>query len=158
MKVSVTCAHNYVVDGLDLIPLENAQAVLRMELQRLDGLLSAFYGRAIEGHDLPATYAVLKILDARAKLLGLHPREGQQAQLLIAAAAAGESAKPFAEITFVVPTGNGSDHRSDVTDLQVPRVTPQPPTPPWGYHQRRLPPPEPSRDRWRGFFASSQST
>jgi hypothetical protein len=47
MKVSVGVAHNFVVEGMNAIPAERAEAVLRMELKRLDALLSAHYDNAV---------------------------------------------------------------------------------------------------------------
>jgi hypothetical protein len=55
MHCSVSFAPGYVVEALREIPLEAAQEVLRLELQRLDGLLSAYYDSGASGHDLRQT-------------------------------------------------------------------------------------------------------
>jgi hypothetical protein len=82
MKVSISVAHNYVVAAMNAIPLENAKAVLAMELKRLDSLMRAHYLHAAAG-DLAATAMVLRVMDQRAKLLGLYPEHGKT-QVLIA--------------------------------------------------------------------------
>lgn len=40
MKISIGTAHDYVVEGMSMIPLENAKVVLAIELKRLDNLLA----------------------------------------------------------------------------------------------------------------------
>jgi hypothetical protein len=106
MKVSISTAHAYVVEGLDLIPLENAKRVLAMELKRLDAVMAAHYGNAVAG-DLAATSAVLRVMDQRAKLLGLYPKEGSALIALNGGAVNGaDGGAPLpVQITFVVPTG-----------------------------------------------------
>jgi hypothetical protein len=99
MKVSQSVAHGYVVEGLNLIPLENAKAVLALELQRLDGLLSAHYSNVVAG-DTVATAMTLRILDQRARLLGLYPEYGKTAAVLVSALPVGE---PI-QVEFVVPS------------------------------------------------------
>jgi hypothetical protein len=69
------------------------------------------------------------IIDRRAKLLGLYPREGQLAALLVTAAANGEVAPPTIE--FVVPGRR-----------EAPEDTAPPPAPPFAW-QRQLAPPTP---------------
>jgi hypothetical protein len=64
MKVSMSVAHGYVVEGVNLIPLENAKAVMALALQRLDGLLSAHYSNAVAG-DTAATAMTLRILELK---------------------------------------------------------------------------------------------
>jgi hypothetical protein len=78
MKISISTAHAYVVEGLNLIPLENAKQVLALELKRLDGLLAAHYPNAIEG-DVAATNVSLNIIHRRSQLLGLYPEYGKMA-------------------------------------------------------------------------------
>jgi DNA-binding NarL/FixJ family response regulator len=58
LKVSEATIHGWIVEALRSIPMESAQEVLRMELRRLDCLLSAFIGNGIEG-DLPAACIAL---------------------------------------------------------------------------------------------------
>jgi hypothetical protein len=56
----------------DLLPVEKREAVLQMELQRLDMMQAAVYRDADTG-DIPAQEAVLKIMHQRARYLGLYP-------------------------------------------------------------------------------------
>lgn len=53
---------------------ESVEEARQLELMRLDELMFALWGRAIGG-DLPAASCVLKIMDRRAKLLGLDKPE-----------------------------------------------------------------------------------
>ena len=127
MKISISTAHAYVVEGLNLIPLENAKQVLALELKRLDGLLAAHYPNAIEG-DVAATNVSLNIIHRRSQLLGLYPEYGKMATVLVSASPIGE---PI-QVEFVVPTG-----RREPAD--APPAPGQPPFP----SQKSLPAPEP---------------
>jgi hypothetical protein len=127
MKCSISVAHGYVVEGMDAIPLENAKAVLAMELRRLDQLQSAYYEKAIEGFDLPALHGCLRVMDQRAKLLGLNPEEGK-AQVLISAGAPGGQ-KPESStinVVFAVP-GKKPWHDTLVGSVSDKRLLPAPP-------------------------------
>jgi hypothetical protein len=53
---------------------ESVEEVRQLELMRLDEMMFALWDRAISG-DLPAASCVLKIMDRRAKLLGLDKPE-----------------------------------------------------------------------------------
>jgi hypothetical protein len=101
MKISISTAFDYVVEGMNLIPLENARQLLGMELERLDAYLVAFHEDAVAG-DLHAAEMALKISNHRARLLGLFPESGRMAAVLVAAQNGG-IAPPVIE--FVVPTG-----------------------------------------------------
>lgn len=73
LGISVSTAHKAVTKGL--VELEKSQedaakGVLQMELDRLDQLQFAHFRQAVKG-DGAATDRVLKIMDRRAKLLGL---------------------------------------------------------------------------------------
>ena len=66
-------AQSYVVHAMkDLLPVEKREAVLQMELQRLDMMQAAVYRNAEDG-DIHAQEAVLKIMHQRARYLGLYP-------------------------------------------------------------------------------------
>ena len=66
-------AQSYVVHAMkDLLPVEKREAVLQMELQRLDMMQAAVYRKAEDG-DIHAQEAVLRIMHARARYLGLYP-------------------------------------------------------------------------------------
>jgi hypothetical protein len=64
-------AYKRVKETLIFESIEEAQ---QLELMRLDEMMFALWGRAIGG-DLPAASCVLKIMDRRAKLLGLDKPE-----------------------------------------------------------------------------------
>jgi hypothetical protein len=130
MKASVSTVHGWVVQGMSMIPVNNAKEVLALELQRLDNLMSAHYANAVNG-DVSATEMCLRVIEKRARLCGLFPREGQLAQILVAAAANGE-VQPLTQIEFVIP---GTKPEDD--EQQSPVRGPQPP---WAW-QRQLPAP-----------------
>jgi hypothetical protein len=123
MIISLSTAHDYVVEGMNAIPLENARQVLAMELTRLDALLAAHYATALTG-DASATALALRVIDQRARLLGLYPEYENWR-------GAPPSALPmhcFHPAEFVVPSTARSGRRA----ARAPY--------PW---QKSLPPPEP---------------
>jgi hypothetical protein len=68
-------AHDYVVKALrDTIPREKAEAVLRLEMARLDAMQGAIFANAANG-DIPSIDACLRIIHQRARLLGLYPND-----------------------------------------------------------------------------------
>lgn len=124
LGVSVGTVHGWIVETLRAIPLESAQEVLRLELQRLDGLLSAFYENGVEG-DLPAADMALKIIEKRARLLGLYPEMGKPSPVGVAVNVNGGDSEtlPLLQIEFV-----DCRHKDDELDAPAPgpRVTVQP--------------------------------
>jgi hypothetical protein len=141
MKISLSTAHGYVVEGLNALPIEAARAVLALELKRLDSMFSAFYGNAVEG-DLPATEVCLRIIDRRAKLLGLYPEQGKTTAIL-AVAQAEAGAAPLMRIEFVVPTKKEPEDE---------RRAEAPPAPPFGWQKRLSAPREMRKDEF-GIWA-----
>jgi hypothetical protein len=68
-------AHDYVVKALSsMVPREKAEAVLQLELTRLDAMEGAIFREAAKG-DIPSIDACLRIQHQRAKLLGLYSGE-----------------------------------------------------------------------------------
>jgi hypothetical protein len=67
---STGAAFNAVDRGLRRWVKEPLDTVVTMELQRLDALLRAFWSRAVGG-DVDAAAFVLKVLERRARMLGL---------------------------------------------------------------------------------------
>jgi hypothetical protein len=129
MKRPPTTVYRWLSDAIERITFEPAQAVLKLELQRLDEVQSGIYNDAVGGH-LPALYAYLALLDRRAKLLGLYPREGQPQQMLVNIAGDGEK-----QTKIIVQFEAGLSE----PDEPVPRdVTPRPAVTP-----QRAPPTEP---------------
>jgi hypothetical protein len=110
MKIAVSTAFSYVVEGMDAIPLENAKLVLAQELTRLDALLHAHIHNAGAG-DIEAGRVVLNIMHHRAPLLGFYPEQGKT-QVLIAAAAAADQPSPI-KIEFIMPTKRDDDSGLD---------------------------------------------
>lgn len=67
-------AHRAVKQGIADITRESATELLELELARLDDLMAGAYEQARNG-DLFAVDRVLKIIDQRAKFLGLYDRK-----------------------------------------------------------------------------------
>lgn len=70
LRVSHSTAYDDVQDALREITREPAEAVLSIELSRLDAILTPMVDAAISG-DQGAADRVLRIMDRRAKYLGL---------------------------------------------------------------------------------------
>ena len=99
-------AQSYVVRAMkDLLPVEKREAVLQMELQRLDMMQAAVYRNAENG-DIPAQEAVLKIMHQRARYLGLYPDNGKGSGVHVnIGGPVGESAEDTGiQVTFVTAT------------------------------------------------------
>jgi hypothetical protein len=133
MRVSVSVVHGWVVQAMHALPIENAKLVLAMELKRLDGYLAAYHDKALLG-DMPATKMALRILDHRARLLGLYPEHGSLAQVLVQAQS-GDMGVPLIE--FIVPNGAGGQR---VAPADVDAAPPPASGGPYPW-QRALPPP-----------------
>ena len=70
MGKSVSTVHGYVADSLAEVTKEVSEQLRDVEAARLDALQHAIWERAIDG-DLSAMDRVIKIVDRRARLLGL---------------------------------------------------------------------------------------
>ena len=70
MGKSVSTVHGYVTGSLAEVTKEDAQQLRDVEAARLDALQHAIWDKAIDG-DLSAIDRVIKIIDRRARLLGL---------------------------------------------------------------------------------------
>lgn len=71
-------AYEAVMQGLAEVTLEPAEELLKVELQRLDAMQVGLWGKARVG-DVQAVAAVLKVMERRAKLLGLDNVEARLA-------------------------------------------------------------------------------
>jgi hypothetical protein len=106
-------AHDYVVKALrDIIPREKAEAVLHLEMARLDAMQSAIFTNAASG-DIPSIDACLRIIHQRARLLGLYPNDKHNSLHVSV------SDRPTAEdtgiqVTFVRPSRKPEDADSAV--------------------------------------------
>jgi hypothetical protein len=75
LNVSVSTAEKAVKRGLRMIVAEPAEAVLRLELDRLDGAWMGLWPRIQKGEPAAVTAGV-RVIERRAKLLGLDaPKE-----------------------------------------------------------------------------------
>ena len=63
-------AYKAVGTGLDKTLREHSEDVRQLELERLDAMLDGVYGKATSGDD-KAIHVALRIMERRAKLLGL---------------------------------------------------------------------------------------
>lgn len=71
---SVQAAHDAVKRALQAVLREPADALVKLELERLDSLWQSQYSVALRG-DTQAMYACMKLMERRAKLLGLDATE-----------------------------------------------------------------------------------
>jgi hypothetical protein len=105
MKIHPSTAQDYVIHCMqDFVPRDKAEAVLQLELERLDQMQASVYEQAASG-DIAAIEVCLKIQNQRAKLLGLYP-DGRHPSLHVNVG--GNNAVPSAEdvgiqVTFVRP-------------------------------------------------------
>lgn len=81
-------AHRAVKQGIADITRESATELVELELSRLDDLLAGLYGQARDG-DLFAVDRALKIMDQRAKFLGLYDRKDDDTSAEVRAALIG---------------------------------------------------------------------
>jgi methylphosphotriester-DNA--protein-cysteine methyltransferase len=88
-------AHRLVEQALDATIKEPAERVREMELHRLDGMFAGFWPQAQQG-DAVAAAGCLKVMEHRAKLLGLYAAEpvrgnGEQAIQVVTVAVDGNA-------------------------------------------------------------------
>src|SRR6476620_11193929 len=79
LGISEPTAWRHVQQGIAAIITEPAKAVLAIELERLDGLWVPQFAKATESGDREACLSCLRIMERRAKLLGLDVQERGQA-------------------------------------------------------------------------------
>lgn len=77
-------AHDAVKRALDLITREPAQELIKLDLERLDQMWGIHYLNAQAG-DVQALAACLKIMERRAKMLGLDTPERHQVEATVPA-------------------------------------------------------------------------
>jgi hypothetical protein len=134
-------AHDYVVKALrDMIPREKAEAVLQLEMARLDAMQDAIFANAAKG-DIPSIDACLRIIHQRARLLGLYPSDKHYSPLHMSV---GGPDAPNAEdvgiqISFVKPTWKEHPDGSLWRDGEM--IQPPDPPPP---EPKLLPEPQPA--------------
>ena len=79
LGISGVTAWRHVQQGIEAIITEPAKAVLAIELERIDGLWVPQYARATETGDQASVMACIRLMERRAKLLGLDVQERGQA-------------------------------------------------------------------------------
>ena len=107
MKIHPSTAQDYVIHCMrDFVPRDKAEAVLQLELERLDQMQASVYEHAASG-DIAAIEVCLKIQNQRAKLLGLYPTDGKHPSLHVNvggnSAAVPNAEDVGIEVTFVRP-------------------------------------------------------
>ena len=96
-------AQSYVIRAMkDMLPVEKREAVLQMELQRLDMMQAAVYRNAEDG-DIHAQEAVLKIMHQRARYLGLYPDSGKGGGMHVNIGTGSNAEDTGIEVHFVMP-------------------------------------------------------
>jgi hypothetical protein len=78
LGIGESTAWRHVQQGIAAILAEPSKAVLAIELERLDGLFVPQYAKATELGDGNACLACLRIMERRAKLMGLDVQERDQ--------------------------------------------------------------------------------
>jgi hypothetical protein len=73
-------AHHAVMQAIRDLPRENAEEALAVELERCDALLVGLWPKARRG-DEKAVHAALRVMERRAKLLGLDDFEARMADV-----------------------------------------------------------------------------
>lgn len=81
-------AHRAVKQGIAAITRESATELLELELERLDDMFAGLYEAARQG-DLFSVDRALKIIDQRARFLGLYERKPEDGAADVRAAVAG---------------------------------------------------------------------
>jgi len=80
LGISNVAAHKHVMAALKVLTektIEDASEVLRLELERLDQLQLQLWTKAKQGH-LGSIDRILKVMDRRAKLLGIDAPEKRE--------------------------------------------------------------------------------
>jgi hypothetical protein len=97
--------HDWVITSLDRMIVEPGIRLLKLELGKLDAIMSKLWPRCLKG-DLDAQKTFLHYHKHRSIMLGLYPRDGKASVnvALINSSADTTEAKPF-EIAFIAPDG-----------------------------------------------------
>src|SRR5260370_22201672 len=85
---------------------EDAHAVLKLELARLDDYQAAIHAEAADG-DKSAIETCLRIIERRARLLGLGPKPQDFSIAATTPSANGHAPGPMLTVSFVSPKANG---------------------------------------------------
>lgn len=112
LGVSVGRTHTLVQEAIAAIPKENAQAVLAIELEKLDLLEASLMPLATKG-DYLAAGAIIKVMDRRARYLGLNAPEKRELT--------GEGGGPiaFAPVIMIPPERTEAPPASQTAELHA---------------------------------------
>jgi hypothetical protein len=101
-NISAKTAHKWICRGMEkLIPAETAEQVRAIELHRLDSLINRIWPQCT-ADNLAAINTYTRLADARAKLMGLYPRD--PVQIGINTGSTGPSEPDGIQINFVSPS------------------------------------------------------
>ena len=105
MNCHPSTAHDYVVRAMkEIIPREKAEAVLEMELERLNTMQAGIYSSAVAG-DVSKIECCLRIIHQRARLLGLYPEKPRSGVTMsFGGDPAGNAEDTGVQVTFVRAT------------------------------------------------------
>ena len=110
-------AQSYVIRAMkDMLPVEKREAVLQMELQRLDMMQAAVYRNAEDG-DIPSQEAVLRIMALRARYLGLFPDKGGGVHVNIGTGPNAETEGIQVEFVRAVRWGRAEDDKAKIAKV-----------------------------------------
>ena len=108
-------AQSYVIRAMkDMLPVEKREAVLQMELQRLDMMQAAVYP---EDGDIPSQEAVLRIMALRARYLGLFPDKGGGVHVNIGTGPNAETEGIQVEFVRAVRWGRAEDDKAKIAKV-----------------------------------------
>jgi hypothetical protein len=104
MNCDPSTVHDLVVKALaNMVPREKAEAVLHLELTRLDAMEAAVFRNAAEG-DIPSIDACLRIQHQRCRLTGLFPDQRHGGVHVNIGGSVSENAEDTGiELHFVLP-------------------------------------------------------
>jgi hypothetical protein len=113
MHIPASTAYDYAIRAMHrIVPVEQVQEVLRMELARLDAMEAAVFQQAVHG-EYAAIEVCLKISNQRARLLGLYPGDKQPAVNLNIGGGAPSAEDSGIQISFIRPTKWGAEDNRD---------------------------------------------
>jgi hypothetical protein len=99
VHVSSSQVERDLIAAMADITREPAEAVFRMEMERLDAMTTAHFVPACQGN-IASTHALLRIMEHRSRLMGWDKSDGMAAKLTIS-----DGANRKLEVEFVLPNG-----------------------------------------------------
>ena len=136
MRCNPSTVHDLVCEAMvGLVPREKAEEVFALDMARTDALLAAVYDNAVNG-DLPSIDACLRIMNHRARLMGLN-HDGSKAASVHFNINGGDGKTPDAEEVGIkvefVRSRHVDEARERITydgksadNIIIPRIIPVP--------------------------------